>query len=59
MQIFGKGGPYSAYPCFDPIAKAADTMFSNTGVEDGPPLNPGPSIGDTGAGMRSTNDSPV
>ncbi len=56
---FGKGGPYSAYPCFDPIAKAADTAFSNTGVEDGPPLNPGPSIGDTGAGMRGTNDSPV
>jgi formyl-CoA transferase len=49
---FGKGGPYSAYPSFDAIAKAAGTACSNTGLEGGPPLNPGPSIGDTGSGMH-------
>ena len=49
---FGKGGPYSAYPSFDAIAKAAGTALSNTGNADGPPLNPGPSIGDTGSGMH-------
>ena len=49
---FGKGGPYSAYPSFDAIAKAAGTACSNTGEIDGPPLNPGPSIGDTGSGMH-------
>ena len=49
---FGKGGPYSSYPSFDTIAKAAGTALSNTGTADGPPLNPGPSIGDTGSGMH-------
>jgi formyl-CoA transferase len=49
---FGTGGPYSAYPCFDAIAKAAGSAFSNTGMANGPPLNPGPSIGDTGAGVH-------
>jgi len=49
---FGKGGPYSDYPAFDAIAKAAGTACSNTGELGGPPLNPGPSIGDTGSGMH-------
>jgi len=49
---FGKGGPYSDYPCFDAVAKAAGSTFSNTGEPDGPPLNPGPTIGDTGSGIH-------
>lgn len=49
---FGKGGPYSNYLSMDAIAKAIGGAFSNTGTADTPPLNPGPTIGDTGAGMH-------
>jgi formyl-CoA transferase len=49
---FGKGGPYSDYLCMDACAKAIGGSFSNTGLVDTPPLNPGPTIGDTGAGMH-------
>jgi formyl-CoA transferase len=49
---FGKGGPYSNYPSMDAIAKAIGGAFSNTGLASTPPLNPGPNIGDSGAGMH-------
>lgn len=49
---FGKGGPYSHYLSMDSIAKAIGGAFSNTGLASTPPLNPGPTIGDTGAGMH-------
>ena len=49
---FGKDGPYRDYLCFDGVAKAAGGVFSNTGMTDGPPLNPGPTIGDTGSGVH-------
>ncbi len=45
---FGKGGPYSNYLVMDACAKAAGGAFSNTGMSSTPPLNPGPTIGDTG-----------
>lgn len=49
---FGKGGPYSNYLSMDAVAKAIGGAFSNTGLANTPPLNPGPTIGDTGAGMH-------
>jgi formyl-CoA transferase len=49
---FGKGGPYSNYLSMDSIAKAVGGAFSNTGMTNTPPLNPGPTIGDSGAGMH-------
>jgi formyl-CoA transferase len=52
LSGFGRGGPYSTYPAFDAVAKAAGGVFSNTGEADGPPTNPGASIGDTGAGVH-------
>ncbi len=50
---FGTGGPYSQFTAFDAIAKAAGGAFSNTGAPEGPPINPGPIIGDTGAGVHT------
>ncbi len=49
---FGTGGPYSNYPAFDQVAKAAGGVLSDTGDPGGPPVNPGPNIGDTGAGLH-------
>jgi len=45
------GRPYSAYPAFDQVAKAAGVL-SDTGEKGGPPVNPGPNIGDTGSGIH-------
>jgi len=50
---FGQGGPYANYPSFDPIAKAIGGSFSFCGLADTPPLNPGMSVGDTGAGIHT------
>lgn len=49
---FGKGGPYQDYASMDPIAKATGGSYSVVGMVNGPPLNPGPTIGDTGSGMH-------
>ena len=49
---FGKGGPYSKYPAFDQVAKAAGGILSDTGEPGGPPCNPGPNVGDTGSGIH-------
>ena len=49
---FGKGGPYQDYASMDPIAKATGGSYSVVGLTTTPPLNPGPTIGDTGSGMH-------
>ena len=51
-SVFGEDGPYSAYSGFDPIAKAAGGVLSCIGEPDGPPLNPSPTIADTGSGVH-------
>jgi formyl-CoA transferase len=52
MKGFGLSGPYSDYLCYDWVAQAAAGAFSVTGPKDGPPMMPGPTVGDSGSGLQ-------
>ncbi len=48
---FGQTGPYAQKASFDVIAQAMGGVLSVTGETGGPPIRPGLSIGDIGAGL--------
>ena len=51
VKGFAADSPWGSFPCFDPIAQGFCGASSVTGEPDGPPMKPGPDVGDTGTGM--------
>jgi formyl-CoA transferase len=52
VKGFAPDGPFGKFPAFDMIAQAAGGAMSLTGEPEGIPIKPGPTIGDTGAGLH-------
>ncbi len=51
VKGFGEGSPFENNLAFDMIAQAVGGVMSISGSPGGPPIKPGPTLGDTGTGM--------
>jgi crotonobetainyl-CoA:carnitine CoA-transferase CaiB-like acyl-CoA transferase len=51
IKGFGEGSPHEFLLAYDPVAQATGGIMSVTGERGGPPVKPGPGLGDTGTGM--------
>ena len=49
---FGRSGPYSNYPAFDPIVQAMTGLMNSTGFPENPPVKAGPPIFDIMSGTH-------
>ena len=52
IKGFASGSPYESYKAFDMIARATGGIMAITGDPEGRPIKPGPTMGDTGAGLH-------
>ena len=52
VKGYSESSPYRDYLAFDYIGQAVGGALSVTGSPGGPPLKPGPTIGDTGSGLH-------
>jgi formyl-CoA transferase len=52
IKGFPSGSPWASFPAFDPVGQAAGGSVAGTGTPDGPPVRPGASIADSGAGLH-------
>ena len=52
VKGFAPDSPFGSFLAFDMIAQSVGGALSTTGEEDGRPLKPGPTIGDTGTGLH-------
>jgi formyl-CoA transferase len=52
IKGFAPDGPYADFLGFDMIAQCTGGAFATTGPKNGPPMRPGPHVGDTGAGLH-------
>jgi formyl-CoA transferase len=52
IKGFAPESPYGKFLSFDMIAQAVGGAYAITGEAGGPPLRPGPHVGDTGAGLH-------
>jgi formyl-CoA transferase len=52
IKGYAPEGPFGAFPAFDMTAQCAGGAVAITGEVGGPPLKPGPTLGDTGAGLH-------
>jgi formyl-CoA transferase len=52
IKGYNEFSPYRDYLAFDYIGQAVGGALSVTGEPDGPPLKPGPTLGDTGSGLH-------
>ena len=53
IKGYGASGPHAGFHSLDQTAQAAAGAFSVNGSTTGPPLMPGPTIGDSGSGLQA------